>query len=183
MNSCAARSGIALCATLCLAFLQGCNSGKKSRFDEIAGVDICQLITRAEADQILGPIEKTDSTQTSGSGIAGDCTWTFKSPGNEQSATLFVMMITKASSPHGPSPARFLSISLPELEASLGASPWAMEDLGDQAYLFQTRRPEHSELWMLQSNTLLSMRMMGGSSAQLESFARAMSRELEPKGD
>jgi hypothetical protein len=56
-----------------------------------------------------------------------------------------------------------------------------MEDLGDKAYLYQTRQPDHSELWLLQSKTLFVLRMMGGSAAQLEEFARALSRELEPK--
>jgi hypothetical protein len=91
------------------------------------------------------------------------------------------MMTTRASSPHGPSVRQFFKISQPEIEASLGATPWAMEDLGDQAFLYQTRRPEHSELWLLQSDTLFMLRMLGGSAAQLEEFARALSRELEPK--
>jgi hypothetical protein len=95
--------------------------------------------------------------------------------------TLYAMMGTRASSPHGPSAASFFKISQPEVEASLGAAPWAMEDLGDKAFLYQTRRPDHSELWLLQSETLFILRMMGGSAAQLEEFARALSRELEPK--
>jgi hypothetical protein len=33
----------------------------------------------------------------------------------------------------------------------------------------------------LQSETLFILRMLGGSAAQLEEFARALARELEPK--
>lgn len=63
---------------------------------------------------------------------------------------LYAMMTTRASAPHGPAPGRFFEISQAEVEASLGASPWAMQDLGDKAVLYQTRRPDHSELWLLQ---------------------------------
>ena len=94
-----------------------------------------------------------------------------------------VMMTTRASSLHGPSPARFMAVSQAEVEASLGASPWPLPELGDQAILYQTRLPEHSELWMLQSDTLVILRMMGGSAAQAEQFARALSRELQPKSE
>jgi hypothetical protein len=163
-----------------------CDSGLPSRFDEVSGVDLCQLISPAEAEHILGPLQDTKSSVTSGSTFAGDCTWTFKSLSSGKEASLFVLMMTAASAPPGTSPGRFMAISQPEVEASLGANPWPMQNLGDQAFLYQTSRPEHSELWLLQSHTLLTFRMLGGSSAQLEQFARALSREMtlpaEPKG-
>ncbi len=165
----------------CLLLLSACDNSLKSRFDEIAGVDVCQLITPAEAEHILGTMLKEPLSVTTGTGFAGACTWTFTRLNSRESATLYVMMITRASSLHGPSPARFMAVSQPEVEASLGASPWPLPDLGDKAVLYQTRQPDHSELWMLQSDTLLTLRIMGGSSAQLEQFARALSRELEPK--
>jgi len=167
-----------------LLLLSACDSGLKSRFDDFAGVDVCSLITAAEAEQILGPLIKTSaSTAMPGSGIAGDCTWTFTRLNSRESATLSVMMTTRASTVHGPSPASFMAVSQAEVEASLGASPWPLPDLGDKAILFQTRLPEHSELWMLQSDTLLILRMMGGSASQAEQFARALSRELQPKDE
>ena len=154
---------------------------KKYRIDEVAGVDVCQLITRAEAEHILGPLESAAPGAVAGQGIAGECTWSFKVLATGGRGTLYAMLTTRASSPHGPSPASFFKISQHEVEASLGAAPWAMKDLGDKAFLYQTRRPDHSELWLLQSETLFMLRMMGGSAAQLEEFARALSRELEPK--
>jgi len=164
--------------------LSACDAGLESRFDDIAGVDVCALITPAEAEHILGPLKKTASSPVNpGSGIAGDCTWTFTRLNSQDSATMTVMMTTRASSLHGPSPARFMAISQPEVEASLGASPWPLPELGDKAILYQTRVPEHSELWMLQSDTLLTLRMLGGSAAQLEQFARALSRELQPESN
>lgn len=167
-----------------LLALTGCEAPLESRFDEIAGVDVCALISPAEAEHILGPLKKTAASPANpDSGIAGDCIWTFTRLNSQDSATLSVMMTTGASSLHGPGPARFMQISQPEVEASLGASPWALPELGDRAVLYQTRQPEHSELWMLQSNTLLILRMMGGSAAQAEQFARALSRELLPKTD
>ncbi len=173
-------------ALLCplLMPLSACDAGLESRFDDIAGVDLCALISPAEAEHILGPLQDTTSSPVNpGSGIAGDCTWTFTRLNSKDPATLFVMMSTRASSVHGPSPARFMAVSQAEVEASLGASPWPLPELGDQAILYQTRLPEHSELWMLQSDTLLTLRMMGGSAAQLEQFARALSRELQPKSE
>jgi len=164
-----------------LVLTSACDMPKKSRFDEVAGVDVCQLITRAEAEHILGPLESAAPGAVAGQGIAGECTWSFKVLATNGEGTLYAMMTTRASSPHGPSPGRFFEISQPEIEASLGAAPWQMEDLGDQAFLYQTRRPDHSELWLLQSDTLFMLRMLGGSAAQLEEFARALSRELEPK--
>lgn len=166
-----------------LVLTSGCDMPKKSRFDDVAGVDVCALITSAEAEHILGPLQSTvpGIVTQSGSGIAGECTWTFKTLATNGKGTLWVMMTTRASSPHAPNLDTYFDISQAEIEASLGATPWKMEDLGDKAYLYQTRQPEHSELWLLQSETLLMLRMMGGSAAQLEEFARALSRELEPK--
>jgi hypothetical protein len=178
-NTAYARSLALLPCLLVLA--SACDMPKKSRFDEVAGVDVCQLITRAEAEHILGPLESAAPEAATGQGFAGVCTWTFKVLATNGTGTLWAMMTTRASSPHGPSVRQFFEISQPEIEASLGATPWAMEDLGDKAFLYQTRRPEHSELWLLQSETLFMLRMMGGSAAQLEEFARALSRELEPK--
>jgi hypothetical protein len=171
--------------TCVLLLISACDMPKKSRFDEVAGVDVCALITNAEAEKILGPLKSAAAGTNYGPGIAGECTWTFKAlsasgtTGGE--ATLYAMMTTHASSPHGPSLKQFFDISQPEIEASLGATPWKMEDLGDRAFLYQTRRPDHSEMWLLQSQTLFILRMIGGSAAQLEQFARALSRELEPK--
>jgi hypothetical protein len=164
-----------------LVLVSACDMPKQSRFDEVAGVDVCGLITQAEVEHILGPLEDATPGAASGPGIAGECTWSFKVLATSGKGTLYAMMTTRASSPHGPSPGRFFEISQPEIEASLGATPWEMENLGDQAFLYQTRRPDHSELWLLQSETLFILRMLGGSAAQLEEFARALARELEPK--
>jgi hypothetical protein len=178
------KSGYAKSLALlsCLLVLaSGCDLPKKSRFDEVAGVDVCALITTAEAEHILGPLESAERGTNSGQGFAGDCTWSFKVLATSGQGTLYAMMTTRASSPHGYSAEQFFELNQPEIEASLGATPWKMEDLGDKAFLYQTRRPDHSEMWLLQSETLFMLRMMGGSAAQLEEFARALSRELEPK--
>lgn len=167
--------------TCVLALTSACDMPKKSRFDEVAGVDVCGLISTVEADHILGPVTGAAPGAAPAPGIAGECTWTFKVLATSGQGTLYAMMTTRASSAHGPSPARFFESSQPEIEASLGATPWEMENLGSKAFLYQTRRPDHSEMWLLQSETLFMLRMMGGSAAQLEEFARALSRELEPK--
>ena len=164
-----------------LVLAGGCDMPKKSRFDDVAGVDVCALITTAEAEHILGPLESAKRGANSGQGFAGECTWSFKVLATGGRGTLYAMMTTRASSPHGYSAKQFFEASQPEIEASLGATPWKMEDLGDRAFLYQTRRPDHSEMWLLQSETLFTLRMMGGSAAQLEEFARALSRELNPK--
>lgn len=168
-----------------LVLVTACDTAKKSRFDQVAGVDVCALITTAEAEHILGPLESAQPGATVNTGFAGECTWTFKplASGGATNArgTLHAMMTTRASSPQGPSPEHFFLMSQPEVRASLGAEPWAMKDLGTKAFLYQTRRPDHSEMWLLQSQTLFMLRMIGGSAAQLEQFARALSRELEPK--
>ena len=164
-----------------LVLVTACDTEKKSRFDQVAGVDVCALITSAEAEHILGPLESALPGTASGSGFAGECTWTFKSLATGGQGTLYAMMTTRASSPHGPSPEHFFLMSQPEVKASLGAEPWAMKDLGTKTFLYQTRQPDHSEMWLLQSQTLFMLRMIGGSAAQLEEFARALSRELEPK--
>jgi hypothetical protein len=175
----AVPKSVAIAALACLAAMLGaCDRSLPSRFDQVAGVDVCALISSAEAEHILGPSLNPPTTEAAGSGIAGNCTWTYKQLSNNQQATLFVMMVTRASSPQGPSPARFLAISEAEISASLGANPWPLEGLGDRALLYQTHRPEHSELYLLQSETLLTLRIIGGSAAQLEEFARALSREL-----
>jgi hypothetical protein len=175
---------LSIAALFCtLALTSSCDMPNKSRFDEVAGVDVCALITSAEAEHILGPLQSTQpgTVTQSGSGIAGECTWTFKSLTGTGTGTLYAMMSTHASSPHAPDLDSYFDISQAEIEVSLGASPWKMDDLGDKAYLYQTRQPDHSEMWLLQSKTLFMLRMLGGSAAQLEEFARALSRELTPK--
>jgi len=179
-------SGIRCAASLTLiacllVWINGCDTAAKSRFDEVAGVDVCQLITTAEAEQILGPLQGTKPGTPTGQGIAGECTWSFRVLATNGQGTLYARMTTRASSPHAPPPSYFSRVSQAEVEASLGTSPWEMRDLGDRALLYQTRRPDHSELWLLQSETLFVLRMLGGSAAQLEQFARALARELEPK--
>ncbi|HLF30471.1 MAG TPA: hypothetical protein VI566_05515 [Xanthomonadales bacterium] len=168
-------------APLLLVLASACDMPKKSRFDEVAGIDVCQLITAVEAEHILGPLESTVPGSTSGTGIAGECTWSFKVLATGGKGTLYAMMSTRASAPHAPPLEGYFDISQSEVEVSLGAAPWKMEDLGDKAFLYQTRQPDHSEMWLLQSETLFVLRMMGGSAGQLEEFARALSRELEPK--
>lgn len=175
----ASPARLAMLAAILLALLlAGCDRGPHSRFDQVAGVDICQLVSSAEAEHILGPALKPPAAEASGGGIAGNCTWRFRQLSSGQPATLSVMMTTRASAGPGLSPARFLAASEAELAASLGVEPWQLPDLGDRALLYQTQRPEHSELYLLQSETLLSLRMMGGSAAQMEQFARALSREI-----
>ena len=164
-----------------LVLASACYKPPQSRFDDVAGVDVCALITSAEAEHILGPLESATPGVSTGQGIAGECTWFFKVLATNGQGTLYAMMTTRASAPHGPPLQQYFRISQAEVEASLGATPWKMEDLGNQAYLYQTRQPDHSEMWLLQSDTLFVLRMLGGSAAQLEEFARALSRELEPK--
>lgn len=173
------RLNAAFCCLVVLA--SGCDMSKKSRFDEVAGVDVCQLITSAEAEHILGPLVSVQAESATGPEIAGVCTWTFKVLATQGTGTLYAMMLTHASSPHTLSLDTYFEVSQSEIQASLGASPWEMDDLGDKAYLYQTRRPDHSEMWLLQSKTLLTLRMLGGSAAQLEAFARALTRELAPQ--
>ena len=170
-----------LAVLACVLLASGCDMPKESRFDEVAGVDVCALITTVEAEHILGPVESALPGPVSGQGFAGQCTWLFKVLATGEAGTLYVAMTTHASTPHGPSVSQFFEVSQSELEVSLGATPWEMKDLGDKAVLYQTRRPDHSEMWLLQSQTLFIMRMQGGSAGQLEEFGRALSRELEPK--
>jgi hypothetical protein len=162
-----------------LALLAGC--GKKSRLDQEIVVDACQLVSPAVAERLLGPLVDEPAPVAAGGGIAGNCTWRFKAMKGDEPARLDVMISTLGSAGHGIKPSRWFDVSQEEVRVSLGAAPWAMKDLGDVAYLYQTRRPDHAELWLRQSETVVVLRIFGGSAAQLEDFARALARELEPK--
>ena len=169
-----------LVITLSLLFmLSGC--GKKSRFDEATVVDVCSIVSEAEAQRIFGPLSEQPKPQPHGSGVAGDCRWSFKSTFGGNNATLFVMLMTNGSSGEFQDLDRWFKMSLEEVKVSLGAHPWEMKNLGDKAFLFQSPQPDHSEIWMQQSKTYAVLRITGASSSQLESFARILARELEPK--
>ncbi len=162
-----------------LLMLPGC--GKESRFDESTVVDVCKIVSQAEAERILGPLIEQPKPQLHTSGVAGDCTWTFKSTSGSNSAALYVMLITHGSNGEFQDLDRWFKMSLDEVKVSLGAHPWEMKDLGDKGFLFQSPQPDHSEIWMRQSKTYAVLRINGASSSQLDSFARILARELAPK--
>ena len=172
------RNLIWLIALSSLFVLSGC--GKKSRFDESTVVNVCSIVGQAEAEGILGPLSEPPTEQQA-SGIAGDCTWSFKSASAGNSATLYAMLMTRGSNGKFQDLDRWFAQSLEEARVSLGAEPAKVKDLGDRAFLFQTPQPDHSEIWMQQGKTYLVLRIMGASASQLESFARVLSRNLQPQ--
>jgi hypothetical protein len=166
------RLAIALIALFVLA---GC--GKKSRYDETNTVDVCGILSRTAVEDLLGPLNGQPKGRQA-SGAAGDCTWSFKSASGKKDATLYVMLMTHGSNGEFQNLGRWFTASLEEAKVSLGAEPEEVKDLGDRAYLFQTPQPDHSEIWMQQSKTYLVLRIEGGSSAQLKTFAGVLSQCL-----
>lgn len=158
--------------------LSGC--AKKSRFDEAAVVAVCNLVSQAEAERILGRLIEQPKPQQA-SAVAGDCTWSFKSTSGSNRATLYAMLMTHGSSGKFQDLDRWFALSLEEAKVSLGAQPAEVKDLGDRAFLFQTPQPDHSEIWMKQGQTYAVLRITGASASQLDRFARVLASELEPK--
>lgn len=158
--------------------LSGC--GKKSRFDETIVVNVCSIVSQAQAENVLGPLSEPPREQQA-SGVAGDCTWSFKSASGGKSATVYAMLMTRGSNGKFQDLDRWFEMSLEEAKVSLGAQPAKVKDLGDRAFLFQTPQPDHSEIWMQQGKTYAVLRIMGASASQLDSFARVFAKELEPK--
>ena len=157
--------------------LSGC--GKQSRFDEKISVNVCSIISQAEAENVLGPLSEPLREQQA-SGVAGDCTWSFKSSAAGNNATVYAMLMTRGSNGKFQDLDRWFETSLEEAKVSLGAEPAKVKDLGNRAFLFQTPQPDHSEIWMQQGKTYVVLRINGASAAQLESFARIFSKGLEP---
>src|SRR4249919_2010033 len=144
-----------------LLMLSGCS--KESRFDESTVVDVCEIVSQPEAEHILGPLIERPTPQLHASGMAGDCTWTFKPTSGSNSATLNAMLMTHGSNGEFQDLDRWFKMSLDEVEVSLGAHPWEMKDLGDEAFLFQSPQPDHSEIWMRQGKTYVVLRITGAS--------------------
>jgi len=182
MNSGQVRR-IGVAARLATAFsvlfmLSAC--GKKSRFDEKAVLDVCQIASEAEAEGILGQLTEKPKPEPQDSGMAGNCTWRFESASGAD-ATLSVMVMTHASSTGRQDPDRWFEMSLSELKASLDPHPLELKKLGDRAFLFEFPKPGLSEILMRQSRTYAILKISGANSSQLRSFAGIVAREAAAK--
>lgn len=69
---------------------------KDSAFDQAANVDVCGMVDQAAVEHIVGPLSSPPQTAPvdSGHGIAGECTWSFKSAMSANDSTLRASLST-----------------------------------------------------------------------------------------
>jgi hypothetical protein len=160
-----------------LLLLTGCE--KRSRFDDKKVVNLCAVVSQAEAETILGPLLDEPKADPASPGLAGTCTWRFKSAAAGVDGRLTAMLVTEASNNWPQGIGRWFAASLPELKAEMDAHPVELKNLGDRAFLYQKFKP-NTNYWaiaMQQSRTCAILRIDGASSSQLERFAAILARE------
>jgi len=164
-----------------LLLLTGCE--KKSRFDDKKVVNLCAVVSQAEAETILGPLIDEPKADPASAGLAGTCTWHFKSAAAGMDGRLTAMLVTEASNTWPQGIGRWFAASLPELKAELDAHPVELNNLGDRAFLYQKFKP-NTNYWaiaMQQSRTCAILRIEGAGSSQLERFAAILAREARAR--
>lgn len=170
------RTALLLASISCLLLvLPGCE--KKSRFDDKTSVNLCAVVSQAEAESILGPLIDEPKADPASPGLAGTCTWRFKSASAGVDGKLTAMLVTEASNTLPQSIGRWFSASLAEMKASLDPHPVELKNLGDRAFLYQIFKPNVSTIAMQQSRTCAILRIDGASSSQLERFAAILATE------
>lgn len=154
-------------ALLSAFVLCGCN--RKPRInDDVDTLDVCGLVTAAEAERIIGLPTADPATAPHEPGFAGGCDWQFNA--NDAPARLSAWVMTKASASNlVTTPTRWFENGsrLGEAKATLGA-PTRIRDVGDVAYLYGTT------LFARQDETVLIVRTDRGDAAQIEDFARTL---------
>ena len=145
----------------------GCN--RKPRINgELDTLDVCALVTTAEADRVIGPANNASTAAAHEPGFAGACDWPFSR--NEAPARLSAWVMTKASASNlVTTPTRWFNneTRLAEARANLG-DPARIRGIGDAAFLYGTI------LFARQGETVLIVRTDRGDAAQIEDFARLL---------
>jgi len=158
------RIAIALLSALVLC---GCN-GKPRINGEIDSLDVCELVTAAEAERIIGSVTGAPAPAPNDPGFAGGCDWQFNA--SDAPARLSAWVMTKASASNivmTPSSWFENGPRLGEAKANLG-TPTRIRGVGDVAYLYGTT------LFARQGETVLIVRTDRGNVAQVEDFARTL---------
>ena len=170
------RTALLLASISCvLLVLAGCE--KKSRFDDKKTVNLCAVVSQAEAESILGPLIDEPKAEPASPGLAGTCIWRFKSAAAGVDGRLSAMLVTEASNAMPQSIGRWFSANLTEMKAALDPHPVELKNLGDRAFLYEISQPNYSSIAMQQSQTCAILRIEGASSSQLERFAAILARE------
>jgi hypothetical protein len=163
-----AISGRRIAIALVSAFvLCGCN-GKPRINGEVDTLDVCEQVTAAEAERIIGSATGAPEAAPHEPGFAGACDWQFNANGTPAKLSAWVM--TKASASNlATTPTRWFENEprLGETKANLGA-PARIRGVGDVAYLYGTT------LFARQGETVLIVRTDRGNAAQIEDFARTL---------
>jgi hypothetical protein len=154
-------------ALLSAFILCGCN-GKPRINNDVETLDVCEQVTAAEAERVLGSVTRAPTAGANEPGFAGGCDWQFNA--NDAPARLSAWVMTKASASNlVTTPTRWFENEprLGEAKANLGA-PTRIRGVGDVAYLYGTT------LFARQGETVLIVRTDRGNAAQVEDFARTL---------
>lgn len=153
---------------LALLALAGC---RQSRIDDRDKLDICALVTAAEAERMFGPMAG-DPLVTSEGGFAGACTWSFRAGAEPASVSAYVMTRTSAENVMTNPKDWFENpVRLGEAKANLG-EPSDIKGLGYVARLYG------NTLFVRKGEIVIVMHTDRGSSGQMEELAQTL---LSPK--
>ncbi|HEV2607191.1 MAG TPA: hypothetical protein VGT79_04330 [Xanthomonadaceae bacterium] len=152
---------------------------KDSAFDQAASVDVCGMVDQAAVERIVGPLSGQPQVGpiAYGQGIAGVCTWSFKTAMSTSDSTLQASLSTPGSRIAAQDFDPWSEVNFKELEATIGPR-MEVKDLGDKALLFEDQRMRRSEIWIQFGKSYAVIRMTGASSSQLVDFARILARDI-----
>jgi len=152
---------------------------RQSAFDQAASVDVCGMVDQAAVERIVGPLSGQPQTEpvAYGRGIAGACTWSFKSAMSTNDRSLRASLSTPGSRIVVENYDPWSEVNFKELEATLGPR-LEVKDLGDKALLFENVGMRTSEIWIQLGKSYVVIRMTGASSSQLVAFARIVAGDI-----
>jgi hypothetical protein len=161
--------------------MTGCE--KKTKFDKVASVEVCELVSSDEAARI---IHSDFTAKSSGPryGFVGSCKWSFRQSGkifsktSPYDASIDVFISNTASSKRQIHLKKFFELDRQERHTVDGITPWELEDIGTQALLYQKLQPDQSSIMIRQSDTLISLEAKGASASQLYEFAKILATRL-----
>ena len=159
------RTRLLAIAILVPTLLPGCG---RPRIDDEVLLDVCHLVSAAEAERILGDPAGAPVTLPDFGGFAGGCAWVFKE--GDVNARLTAYIMTKTSAEHGlTTPRRWFEnrSRIGEMKVTLG-EPTEVRRIGDVANLYG------STLEVRQGDVVLMLHVDHGGREKLEAFARML---------
>jgi len=170
----AAKLWLAACALV----LSACS--ERSRLDELAQVDVCQLLSPQQLNAWWGSSLEAPQTLPPEGMHAGACRWSLRATAENQTGTLDLMVVTPAVAGHNPYLEKWFESSQSEVASSLGSKGTEVSKLGHRAIFYDSPGSQTAQLWVRHGKTYLVFAAHAIESRHLIDAGRAVSESIRP---